>query len=110
MKMKKLFSEIPYIKTERLVLRKIEETDAEGLAELAHSPTGIFRRFFLSRNMIRYTVLSAACTMSALKNPSSSVFLWMTGSVGWLRYTDIGRRPIKPVSAAVFWNDAGEKG
>ena len=36
--MKKLFSEIPYIKTERLVLRKIEETDAEGLSELAHSP------------------------------------------------------------------------
>ena len=36
--MKKLFSEIPYIKTDRLVLRKIEETDAEGLAELAHSP------------------------------------------------------------------------
>ena len=36
--MKKLFSEIPYIKTERLVLRKIEEKDAEGLSELAHSP------------------------------------------------------------------------
>ena len=36
--MKKLFSEIPYIKTERLVLRKIEETDAEGLSELTHSP------------------------------------------------------------------------
>ena len=36
--MKKLFSEIPYIKTERLILRKIEETDAEGLSELAHSP------------------------------------------------------------------------
>lgn len=36
--MKKLFSEIPYIKTKRLILRKIEETDAEGLSELAHSP------------------------------------------------------------------------
>lgn len=36
--MKKIFSEIPYIKTERLVLIKIEETDAEGLSELAHSP------------------------------------------------------------------------
>lgn len=36
--MKKLFTEIPYIKTERLVLRKIEETDAEGLSELTHSP------------------------------------------------------------------------
>lgn len=36
--MKKLFSEVPYIKTERLVLRKIEETDAEGLSELVHSP------------------------------------------------------------------------
>ena len=36
--MKKLFSEIPYIKSERLVLRKIEETDAAGLSELAHSP------------------------------------------------------------------------
>jgi len=35
---KKLFSEIPYIKSERLVLRKIEETDAAGLSELAHSP------------------------------------------------------------------------
>ena len=37
-KMKKLFSEIPYIKSERLVLRKIKDTDAEGLAELAQSP------------------------------------------------------------------------
>lgn len=36
--MKKLFTKIPYIKTERLVLRKIEETDAEGLSELTHSP------------------------------------------------------------------------
>lgn len=36
--MKKLFSEIPYIKSERLVLRKIEETDADGLSELKHSP------------------------------------------------------------------------
>ena len=39
--MKKLFSEIPYIKTKRLVLRKIEETDAEGLSELAeHAASG----------------------------------------------------------------------
>ena len=29
--MEKLFSKIPYIKTKRLVLRKIEEKDAEGL-------------------------------------------------------------------------------
>ncbi len=36
--MKKLFSEIPYIKSERLILRKIEETDAEDLSELTHSP------------------------------------------------------------------------
>ena len=36
--MKKLFSEIPYIKSERLILRKIEETDAEGLSELTRSP------------------------------------------------------------------------
>lgn len=36
--MKILFSEIPYIKSERLVLRKIEDADAEGLSELAHSP------------------------------------------------------------------------
>lgn len=36
--MKKLFSEIPFIKSERLVLRKIEERDAEGLSELAHNP------------------------------------------------------------------------
>ena len=36
--MKKLFTEVPYIKTERLILRKIEETDAAGLSELAHSP------------------------------------------------------------------------
>ena len=40
--MKKLFTEIPYIKTERLILRKIEETDAEGLSELVHSP-GVYR-------------------------------------------------------------------
>ena len=36
--MKKLFSEIPYIKSERLILRKIEEKDAEALSELTHSP------------------------------------------------------------------------
>ena len=36
--MKKLFSEIPYIKTERLILRKIEGSDAEVLSELTHSP------------------------------------------------------------------------
>jgi RimJ/RimL family protein N-acetyltransferase len=35
--MKRLFSEIPYIKTERLVLRKLEETDADSLSELVHS-------------------------------------------------------------------------
>ena len=35
--MKRLFSEIPYIKTERLVLRKIEETDANSLSELVRS-------------------------------------------------------------------------
>ena len=40
--MEKLFSKIPYIKTKRLVLRKIEEKDAEGLSELAHSP-GVYR-------------------------------------------------------------------
>ena len=36
--MKSLFSEIPYIKSERLVLRRIEEADAPGLAELVRSP------------------------------------------------------------------------
>lgn len=36
--MKKLFSEIPYIKSERLILRKIEETDATDLSELTQSP------------------------------------------------------------------------
>ena len=36
--MKKLFSEIPYIESERLILRKIGEEDAEGLSELTHSP------------------------------------------------------------------------
>lgn len=35
--MKRLFSEIPYIETERLVLRKIEETDEGSLSELVHS-------------------------------------------------------------------------
>ena len=35
--MKRLFSEIPYIKTERLVLRKLEETDEGSLSELVHS-------------------------------------------------------------------------
>ena len=49
--MKKLFSEIPCIKRERLVLRKIKETDAAGLAELTRSenvyrylPTFLFER------------------------------------------------------------------
>ena len=35
--MKRLFSEIPYIETERLGLRKIEETDEGSLSELVHS-------------------------------------------------------------------------
>ena len=37
--MKKLFSEIPSVESERLVLRKLRETDAGGLAELMHSPS-----------------------------------------------------------------------
>ena len=37
--MKKLFSEIPYIESERLILRKIGEEDADGLSELMHSPS-----------------------------------------------------------------------
>lgn len=36
--MKKLFSEIPYLKGDRLVLKKIEDADADALAELAHNP------------------------------------------------------------------------
>ena len=36
--MKQLFSEIPCIKSERLILRKIEDTDAEALSELTNSP------------------------------------------------------------------------
>ena len=36
--MKKLFSEIPYIESERLILRKIGEEDAGGLSELMNSP------------------------------------------------------------------------
>ncbi|MBR2726536.1 MAG: GNAT family N-acetyltransferase, partial [Solobacterium sp.] len=36
--MKKLFTEIPYIKGDRLVIRKVEEKDAEGLQELVDSP------------------------------------------------------------------------
>lgn len=35
--MKELFSEIPFIKSERLILRRMEETDAEALSELTHS-------------------------------------------------------------------------
>ena len=35
--MKRLFSEIPDIETEILVLRKIEETDEGSLSELVHS-------------------------------------------------------------------------
>ena len=48
---KKLFSEIPYIKSERLILRKIGETDADSMSELVHSsnvyrylPTFLFER------------------------------------------------------------------
>ena len=40
--MKKLFSEIPYIETERLTLRKITDQDSEGLDELRHS-TNVYR-------------------------------------------------------------------
>ena len=36
--MKKLFTEIPYIKGDRLIIRKMEEKDAEGLQELVDSP------------------------------------------------------------------------
>ena len=36
--MKKLFSEIPSIESERIVLRKIGQSDAGGLSELVNSP------------------------------------------------------------------------
>ena len=36
---KKLFSEIPYLEGERLILKKIEDRDAEGLHELASDPS-----------------------------------------------------------------------
>ena len=36
--MKKLFSEIPYIESERIVLRKIRQSDAGGLSELVNTP------------------------------------------------------------------------
>ena len=35
--MKKLFDEIPYLESDRLVLRKITEDDRETLQEMAHS-------------------------------------------------------------------------
>lgn len=37
--MKKLFSEIPCIKGERLILKRIEQRDAEGMSEIANSPS-----------------------------------------------------------------------
>ena len=36
--MKKLFTEIPYLKSERLILRGLTPQDASGLAELTNSP------------------------------------------------------------------------
>lgn len=36
--MKKLFSEIPFLGSEKLILRKIEQADAPGLKELTDSP------------------------------------------------------------------------
>ncbi len=51
MKMKKLFSEIPYIKGRRILLKKITEADAEALSSLVRSdavykylPTFLFER------------------------------------------------------------------
>lgn len=35
---KKLFSEIPYLEDGRIVLRKLEPEDADGLRELVNSP------------------------------------------------------------------------
>ena len=40
--MKKLFSEIPYLESERLVLRALGESDADSLRELVNSP-GVYR-------------------------------------------------------------------
>ena len=60
--MKKLFSEIPYLRSERLELKKLEEGDADGLNELAHSkavnrflPTFLYeQKYEDSRYVIRH--------------------------------------------------------
>ena len=60
--MKKLFSEIPYLRSERLELKKLEESDADGLNELAHSkavnrflPTFLYeQKYEDSRYVIRH--------------------------------------------------------
>ena len=50
---KKPFSEVPYLESERLVLRRLEDADAEALRELTenprvyrHEPTFLFERQF----------------------------------------------------------------
>ncbi len=54
--MKKLFDEIPYMDHDRLVLKKLEETDPEALLELIRSepvyrylPSFLFERTASSR-------------------------------------------------------------
>ena len=69
--MKRLFSEIPYIKTERLVLRKLEETDADSLSELVHSqnvyrylPTFLFEHKYENIHDVIRLMSSVICTMN----------------------------------------------
>ena len=40
--MKKLFSEIPFLKSERLILRRIEDKDADALTEFVRD-TNVYR-------------------------------------------------------------------
>ena len=50
---KKLFSEIPYLEDGRIVLRKLEPEDADGLRELVNSPA-VYRylpTFLFEKNM-----------------------------------------------------------
>ena len=49
--MKKLFSEIPYLRSDRIVLKQITDSDADSLLELTHSiavykylPTFLFEK------------------------------------------------------------------
>ena len=70
---KKLFTEIPYIEGPRLIIKQVEEKDAEALAEMTQNPkvyrllpTFLFEKKYAdAREVIRRLSLSLSSILSA---------------------------------------------